>query len=119
MKFKAFLLLALAALSPAAFAAGSWTGVTVSTIIPLSSEYFVNGTATAVQVVLSASASGTPPACSSSNRTYVVIDVSTPGGAFAAAVFQSARLSGTTLTVVGMGNCNFESGIETLAYVEE
>lgn len=115
MKLKAFLFSLI--LSAPAFAGGAWTNVTVTHVYPLTTNYLSpNG---GVEVALSGSSVG-GPSCSSANKAFLVIDISTAAGRFAAAAFQSAFLSGATLpSIGGAGNCNLMSGIESLSYVQE
>jgi hypothetical protein len=110
-----FVLLALS--STAAPPAGStWKDVKVADI----TVYPAGGSAGKGFVMVTFSSNGmSTPGCSSGYPKNVVIDISTAAGAFAAAVLQSARLLGTTLTVAGTGTCEVSSGMETLAYVHE
>jgi hypothetical protein len=112
-KFKMFLFSTVLALAAqAAFASqGSWSNVTVTSII----DYV--GTGGVIEVQLSANSTGGPACATTTNR--VVIDPSNPAGAYAAAVAQSARLSGATISFTGAGTCALVSGIETLNYLQE
>jgi hypothetical protein len=103
--------------SEAAYAGGTWSGVTVSAIKLCISEGCPPKDSVIIR--LSAGATGTPPSCSSSYRNYIVIDTTTELGKFAAGIMQSARLLGTDITVVGTGSCSVDSAAETLASVTE
>lgn len=118
MKIKSmFLGLLVACLASAAALAtgGTWSNVTVAQYTPFSTEGNPNNI---VVVKLSANSSG-GPSCASSFYNFVAIDVSTTAGAYAAGVLQAARLNGGTVTIGGVGTCGLDSGVETLAYVEE
>lgn len=114
MKLKAFLIALTMALSPAAFAGGSWNGVTVLNTTASTSER--SSPSGNVEFELSAGSTGGPGCATTTN--YVVVDVSSPGGAFAAAILQTARLSGVTVNLIGTGTCNGGfSTVEQLSYV--
>ncbi len=103
--------------SESAYAGGTWSGVSVAEIKACTSEGCPpKGW---VVVKLSAGATGTPPSCSSSNRNFVVIDTTIPAGAFAAALMQTAKLSGMTISVAGSGSCSLDPAVETAASVTE
>jgi hypothetical protein len=102
-------------LSAPAFAGGTWTNVTVSTIQPCTAQ----GCGQIVLVWLSANSTGTP-SCANGQAAKVAIDVSTSSGAYSAAVMQSARLSGTVLpSISGAGSCAVYSGVESLYSLQE
>lgn len=120
---KAFLFSLATIMSMPAFSAGSWTGVTVSQIESCTpaagGSCATNGY---VQVQLSAN-STTPAGCvDASHKNWVVIDVTSAAGAYAAALFQSIKLSGTTVNITGTGSCTINGVVgvtETLAAVFE
>ena len=89
---------------------GSWSNVTITAIY----DYSGQG-APANIVLLVLSASSTNSASCASNKTDVVIDLSTTGGQRAAATAHFAFASADTIEVDGAGSCGFYSGIETLA----
>jgi hypothetical protein len=113
-------LLALLALSGVAVSDqphGSWKDAKVTDILahtaggPEGKGYLV--------VTFAANGTGTPN-CASGYPRSVVIDLSTQGGAFAAAIVQSALLLGSSsLTVTGTGACSVTPTIETAASVQE
>lgn len=115
MKSKLLIFSLALALSAPAFAAGQWTSVTITHIQPFTSQYSSPGF---IQVQFSANSTGSP-SCASGFKAYAAVDVSTSSGAYAAAVLQSAFLSGTTVSVTGTGTCAIDSGVETLAYLTE
>jgi hypothetical protein len=96
---------------------GSWKGAHVTDI----TAYAAGGPAAKGYVVVTfAENSLGTPSCANGYPRSVVIDSSTPGGAFAAALMQTALLTGSSsLTVTGTGICNVSPTIETLASVQE
>jgi len=104
---KLIAILMMGMIAPAAFAAGAWTAVTVGTVTGLSSNGYV-------QISLSANSTGTTCA---TTRNYALIDVSTSVGAYNAALAQSIKLSGSTVTIQGTGTCI--GAVETVSYVTE
>lgn len=119
MKIKAISLASfatLALLSGNAFASGSWTNVTVVSVTVCTSE----GCPPVgwVTVGLSAGAGGTPPTCSSGERGYVTINVTTAAGQLAANQMLSALQSGRPIgSILGTGACSVNPQIETLAAI--
>lgn len=109
-------MLSILAALPALATNGTWSNVTVTAIQPCTSYYCPSPGA--VEVHLSAVASG-GATCANGYHDWVVVDVSTPTGMFAAAVLQSARLSGSTVTIVGAGSCITGYLIETMEYLTE
>jgi hypothetical protein len=112
--------LALLAVSSAAVSdqprGGSWKDAKVTDI----TAHTAGGTEGKGYVVVTFAANGTGIAsCASGYPRSVVIDVSTPGAAYAAAMAQSAFLSGMPLTVTGTGACNVVPNVETAASVQE
>jgi len=104
-----------ALLSIAAFAGdvGSWSGVTVTSMTaataqsaPTKGAYFVTF-----------SASGNGASCGSTHNTQLVIDLSQPGGAAAAAIVQLARISGVKITAKGTGDCSVIPTYEAAASI--
>ena len=95
---------------------GSWKDATVTDIV----AYTAGGPTGKGYVVVTFAANGTgTPNCASGYPRSVVIDTSTPGGAYAAAITQSAFLSGMFLAVTGTGACSVTPTIETAASVHE
>jgi hypothetical protein len=117
---RALFLLALLALSGVAAAdqphAGSWKDAKITDIV----VHTVGGPEGKGYVVITFAGNGTgTPNCASGYPRSVVIDLSTQGGAFAAAIAQTARLTGMGLTVTGTGSCSVTPTIETAASVQE
>jgi hypothetical protein len=113
---KLFLALILLIFSASAYAGGStWTGASIINM----TAYATGGTEGKgyVIVTLSSNGAGTPD-CARGYPRNVAIDLSTPGGAFAAALAQSARLMGATVTVTGAGNYTVIPTAETLASIQ-
>jgi hypothetical protein len=111
-------LLALLVLSSAAYAGGStWKDAKVSDI----TVYAAGGPEGKGYVVVTFAANGAgTPNCASGYPRSVVIDLSTAGGAYAAAIAQSAYLMGSSsLTVTGTGTCTVSPTTETVASVQE
>jgi hypothetical protein len=97
---------------------GSWKDAKVADI----TVHAAGGTEGKGYVVVTFAANGAGgPSCASGYPRSVVIDISTPGGAFAAAISQSAFLMGPlgTVTVTGTGTCSVSPSIETVDSVQE
>ena len=96
---------------------GTWKDAQVADI----TVYTTGGNEGKGYVVVTFAANGTgTPSCASGYPRSVAIDFSTPGGGgFAAAVMQSALLSGMPVTVTGTGSCSVSPTIETVASVQE
>jgi len=96
---------------------GSWKDAKVTDIM----AYTAGGHEGKGYVVVTFAANGTgTPNCASGYPRSVVIDLSTPGGAYAASIAQSAFIIGSSsLTVTGTGNCSVTPTIETAASVQE
>lgn len=102
---------------PAAFAGGTWSNVTVTNIAPCTSAEGC-GTSGFVQVTFSANSTGWPSCAADKNEA--ALDVTTDIGKVLMGVLQSARLSGSTVTAYGIGNCNlYPNTMETLGEVSE
>jgi hypothetical protein len=69
-----------------------------------------------VVVTFSSNGAGTPN-CASGYPRDLVIDLSTPGGAFAASTAQAAKVLGEAVTVAGTGICSVPSTTETMASI--
>jgi len=94
----------------------SWKEVKVAAV----TAYTAGGPSGKGYVVVTFSSNGTgTPGCASGYPRDLVIDISTPGGGFAAAIAQSAKLSGMSVTVAGTGTCGVASGTETMASIIE
>ena len=116
----ALLCLALLALSSVAVSdqphGGSWKDAQVADI----TVHADGGHDGKGYVVVTFAANGTgTPHCASGYPRSVVVDISTAGGAFAAAVMQTSLLSGMPVTVTGTGSCSVSPTIETVASVQE
>jgi len=100
--------------SPAAFAGGTWSNVTVLHEQECTSECSSpNGFA---KFELSAASTGGPSCATYKN--WVAVDITTPGGEAAAALLHYARISGAKLvSVLGTGACTVSSSNETLSLV--
>lgn len=108
--------LAIASLwSASAMAGGQWNGVTVTTIYVYPS-YEGAGTAGYAKILLSANSSG-GPSCATGNYNYVVVDLSTEGGAALFGIFYGLRTSGGTVNIAGYGQCQFISNAESVGYI--
>ena len=96
---------------------GTWKDAQVADI----TVYTTGGNEGKGYVVVTFAANGTgTPSCASGYPRSVAIDFSTPGGGgFAAAVMQSALLSGMPVTVTGTGSCSVSPTIETVASIQE
>jgi len=96
---------------------GTWKDAQVADI----TVYTTGGNEGKGYVVVTFAANGTgTPSCASGYPRSVVIDMSTPGGAYAASIAQSAFIIGSSsLTVTGTGNCSVTPTIETAASVQE
>jgi hypothetical protein len=98
-------------------AGGTWTNVTVVGMTACTAARCPPQGWIVVEV--SANAAGSPPACARDNPRSIAIDVETKAGAFAAAILQSAALSGMPITIVGAGTCGVDAAIESVAKVTE
>jgi hypothetical protein len=96
---------------------GSWKDAHVTDV----TVYAAGGPAAKGYVVVTFAANGTgTPSCANGYPRSVAIDLSGPGGAFAAAIMQTALLSGmSSLTVTGTGTCSVSPTTQTLASVQE
>ena len=123
MNFKSVSALLLPLLLSASVAAmnpggGTWANVTVTGLTACTAARCPPHGWVTVQ--LSANATSNPPACSSDNRNSVAIDTSEgKGGAFAAAIAQSSMMLGSTISIIGTGNCSVDAVIETAGTVSE
>jgi hypothetical protein len=71
-------------------------------------------------VVVTYSSNGTgTPSCASGYPRDLVIDLSTPGGAFAGSAAQMSLMSGAVMTVTGTGTCGVIPTAETLASIQQ
>ena len=113
---KLIVALLLSVSSAAAYAGGStWSGANVTNI----TSYPTGGPAGKGYVVVTFSSNGAgTPSCASGYPRNVAIDISTPGGAFAAAASQTAMLTGMVVTVIGTGTCSVVPTAETLASIQ-
>ena len=91
-------------LPTAAFAAGSWTNVSVIAITAYSAEspYGPNGGAIAV---LSSAHGGTPPGCAT-NTTYIAVDTTNNAGMAALSLLEEAMTQGLHVNIAGTGSCS-------------
>jgi hypothetical protein len=97
---------------------GTWKDAQVADI----TVYTTGGNEGKGYVVVTFAANGTgTPSCASGYPRSVAIGTSTGGGGggFAAAIMQSALLSGMPVTVTGTGSCSVSPTIETVASVQE
>jgi len=95
---------------------GSWKDAKLTDIV----VHTAGGPEGKGYVVLTFAANGTgTPNCASGYPRSVVIDLSTPAGAYAAGIAQTVRLTGTSLTVTGTGSCSVTPTIETVASLQE
>ena len=110
-------LLALSSVAASDQPHGSWKDAQVTDV----TVYAAGGPAAKGYVVVTFAANGTgTPSCANGYPRSVAIDLSAPGGAFAAAIMQTAFLTGTSsLTVTGTGTCSLIPNAETLASIEE
>lgn len=95
-----------------AFADGSWANVTVTQVSAHTSQGTNPNT---LWVVFSASGTG-GPTCAT-NKAYLVIDLTTPGGQAAAASAAQALASRVSVNAGGTGACSVVSNQETMAYI--
>jgi hypothetical protein len=110
------LLLCLASAVAADQPHGSWKDAQVTSVV----AYSAGGPAGKGYVVVTFTSNGTgTPGCASGYPRDVVIDISTPGGAFAAAIAQTAKLSSMSVTATGTGTCTVSPTTETLASIQE
>lgn len=94
---------------------GIWKDVKVANM----AVYATGGPAGKGYVVATFSANGSgTQGCASGYPRDLVIDLSTPGGAFAASVLQAARLTGSSVTAHGTGTCSVIATTETLTSVQ-
>lgn len=98
--------------SEVAFADGSWTNVTVSQISAHTSQ---GANPNTLWVGFSTSGTG-GPTCAAS-KTYLIIDLTTPGGQAAAASAAQALASSVRVSAGGTGTCSIVSNQETMAYI--
>jgi hypothetical protein len=96
---------------------GSWKDVRISDITvhtdggPAGKGYIV--------VTFSSTGTGTPNCASGYPKNLVIDNSSGQNAAFAAAVVQSAMLTGMTVTVTGTGSCSVNPAMETMASIQE
>jgi hypothetical protein len=112
-------LVALCALTPAAFAYGTWSNVTVSKITACSANTGApcsNNNAGYVQITFSAAETGYP-GCAASPRTSGELDISTPQGAAVFQLLQMAKNLGSTISVYGTGQCTILTNTENIGEV--
>jgi len=92
---------------------GSWPGATVTTIMAATSQ----GAPTKGAYFVTFSAPGNGASCGSTHNNQLVIDISSPGGAAAAAIAQFARISGAKINAKGTGDCSVIPTYEAAASI--
>jgi hypothetical protein len=93
----------------------SWKDVKVSDV----TIYAAGGPTGKGHLVITFSSNGMgTPNCASGYPRNLLIDISTPGGAMAAAVLQSGMILNSTVTVTGTGTCSVIANTETLASIQ-